>query len=261
MWGEAFGSPPGLRATVGVLSFWRPHRIWPSDWPGLLSPWDWTAADWAGVTCVVLIVAAFVAWRQVNEARRLREEQARPFVVIDFNAWSTIIELTITNVGNTLARDVKFEFAPPLATTHDDSPGRSKIMDLNLFKNGIPSLAPSKEIKVFFDQFPARIEAGLPLTYEVRTSYRDTSGKAYYEPTVLDLSMYVGTGGITRHNIHDVHKRLEELVKEIKKWTFVGGGIKTMNREDIREYNKELDEHYARLGEAAELNPDDTTPT
>jgi hypothetical protein len=49
----------------------------------LLSPWDWTSSDWAGLTFLVLVVAAFVAWRQVKEAQRLREEQARPFVVID----------------------------------------------------------------------------------------------------------------------------------------------------------------------------------
>jgi hypothetical protein len=240
------------------VRFLRPHTVWPSDWPGLLSPWDWTATDWAGVTCVVLIVAAFVAWRQVKEARKLREEQARPFIVIDFKPWSTIIELTITNYGKTLARDVKFDFVPALATTHDDTPGRGKIMDLNLFKNGIPSLAPSKEIKLFFDQFPARVAAELPMTYDVRISYRDTTDKAYSEVAVLDLSMYVGTGGITRHTIHDVHKRLEELVREVKKWTFFGGGIKTMSRKDIDEYYRELDEHRARLEQATETSGDVT---
>jgi hypothetical protein len=205
-----------------------------SSWPVVLSPWQWTSSDWAGLTFVVIVVAAFVAWRQVNEARRLREEQARPFVIIDFNAWSTIIELTIKNIGRTLARDVRFDFTPNLATTHDATPGRGKITDLNLFKDGIPSLAPSKEIKLFFDQFTERIAASLPMTYDVQISYRDGNGRAYSERTVLDLSMYVGTGGITRHDIHDVHKRLKELVKEVKKWTFFGGGIKTMSGPDSR---------------------------
>jgi hypothetical protein len=230
----------------------------PSSWPVVLSPWEWTSSDWAGLTFVVFVVVALVALRQVKEARRLREEQARPFVIIDFDAWGTIIELTIKNVGKTLARDVRFDFAPTLTTTRDATSGRGKVMDLNLFKNGIPSLAPSKEIKLFFDQFPARIEAGLPLTYEVQISYRDGSDKRYSEPTVLDLSMYIGTGGITRHNIHDVHKRLEELVKEVKKWTFFGGGIKTMSSEDIREYHQELDERHARLTGAVQ-NSDEAT--
>jgi hypothetical protein len=51
------------------------------DW---LRFWDYTAADWADLQLLVLVVAAIVAWRQVKEARRLREAQAQPFVVVDF---------------------------------------------------------------------------------------------------------------------------------------------------------------------------------
>lgn len=77
------------------------------------------------------------------------ERLARPFVVIDFNAWRTIIEVTITNAGATLARDVRFEFDPPFVSTHDGSPRREGgISGLSIFKNGIPSLAPGKEIRL-----------------------------------------------------------------------------------------------------------------
>ena len=84
----------------------------------------------------------------------------------DFHPFSTIIEIRITNIGTTLARDVRFKFTPPLATTHDDTPGRSNLMNLNLFQEGISSLAPGKEIRLFFDQFPARVGAKLPMAYE-----------------------------------------------------------------------------------------------
>jgi hypothetical protein len=56
-----------------------------------------------------------VAWRQVREARRLREQQTRPFVVIDFEvAQNAIVFLPISNIGTTLARDVRFEIEPRL---------------------------------------------------------------------------------------------------------------------------------------------------
>src|SRR5687767_13370 len=97
------------------------------NWPTLLSPWEFTSSDWAGLTFLVLLAAALVAWRQVNEARRLREDQARPFVVIDFDAWGgTITELKIANLGTTLARNVRFEFTPPLSSTFDNTP-RGKL--------------------------------------------------------------------------------------------------------------------------------------
>jgi hypothetical protein len=219
--------------------------------PVWLSPWDWSSSDWAGLTFVVIVAAAVVAWRQVKEARRLREEQARPFVLIDFQAWNTIIELTITNIGKTLARDARFAFDPPLTTTYDEAPGRGNLMELNVFKTGIPSLAPGKEIKLFFDQFPARFEKGLPLTYDVKVSYKDPAGKPYSEPTVLDLSMYLGTGGITRHDIHDVHKRLKEIADSMKRWTDFSG-LKVLTRADIERRNEEREAWYAeREAEAA----------
>jgi hypothetical protein len=40
---------------------------------------------------VVLVVAAGLAWREVRDAQRVREEQARPFVLIDFETLATII--------------------------------------------------------------------------------------------------------------------------------------------------------------------------
>ena len=219
-----------------------------SLWPVWLSPWAWTSSDWAGLTFLVLVAAFIVAWRQAEEARRLREEQARPFVIIDFHLWSTIVELQIRNVGTTLARNVHFDFDQSVVTTHDAIPGRGSIMEMNLFKNGIQSLAPGKEITIFFDQFPARVEQNLPLTYEVQVSYSDNTGKRYSESTVLDLAAYVGTGGITRNDIHDIHKRLEELVREVKRWSFVaGGGVKVWSRDDVRAYNEEL---HARHQEA-----------
>ena len=71
---------------------------------------------------LVLVVAAVFAGCQVWEARRLREAQIRPFVVIDFEVWRGFIELKIKNFGSTLARNIKFTFDPPVQTTFDADP-------------------------------------------------------------------------------------------------------------------------------------------
>ena len=210
-----------------------------ASWPVWLSPWDYTSTDWAGLTFVVLVVAAIVAFWQVREARRLREDQARPFVTVDFHPWSTLIELKIKNTGATLARDVQFDFDEPLVTTHDANSGRGSLMDLSLFKNEIPALVPGKEITLFFDQFPARLEAGLPMTYKLQVSYESPSGKRYSEPTVLDLQMYVGTGGITRHGLHDIHKQLKTMADTLKRWSDFEG-LKVLTRSDIKRRNAAL---------------------
>jgi hypothetical protein len=234
-----------------------------ASWPVWLSPWAWTSSDWAGLTFVVLVAALLVGRSQANEARRLRQEQARPFVIIDFHPWDTIIELKIKNLGSTLARDVQFEFDRAVTTTDEDIAGRGPIMQLNLFKNGIPSLAPGKEITVFFDHFPTRVDQGLPMTYNVRVSYRDNSGKRYAEPTVLDLTAYLGTGGVSRDDIHDVHKRLEEIAREVKRWTSIAGGIKVMTPEDVEQYLERvhtLRQERARRDHAASSETPDGRP-
>ena len=55
---------------------------------------------------IVAVVAALVAWAQVNEARRLRREQAQPYVVAGMRSSAAspmIIELFFRNYGTTAA--------------------------------------------------------------------------------------------------------------------------------------------------------------
>jgi len=207
----AFGSPPGLcqRYRADVLL----------AWPTLLTPWDWSSSDWAGLTFVFVAIAALVAAWQAREARRLRVEQARPFVIMDLDVQGPIIDLRIKNIGKTLARDVRFEFRPPqFASTFDGTPGReSGLKGLNVFKEGIPTLAPNTEIKFFFDLYPERLEARLPMKYEVTISYNGTGRKRHSDKTVLDVNTFLGTGGVTRHGLHDIHERLKEIGATLKK--------------------------------------------
>jgi hypothetical protein len=212
-------------------------------------PWEWSASAWSALTFLVLLTAAVLAWRQVKEAARLRRERSRPFVLIDFHAWSTIIEIRITNIGATIAREVRFKFDPPLASTRDNQPP-CPLRELNVFKHGIPSLAPGKEIKLFFDQFPARVGADLPMTYDVEVSYRDHAGEDYSEPIVLDLAMYVGTGGITRYGVHDIYKEIKAIADNVKRWTHFSG-LKVLTRADLKEREAELDAFEAEQEKAA----------
>jgi hypothetical protein len=179
------------------------HLDWPWGWPGLLSPWDWTATDWAGVTCVVLIAAAIVAWRHLREARQLREQQARPFVVIDLDIKSTIAQFEITNIGSTIARDVRFRFEPPLKSSWDDEPGRKPLAQANLFMSGIPSLPPGKVITTMFDQIPNRIAKELPSDYAVQVSYRDAFGKTLTDETTVGYGPILETSRLTTYDINE----------------------------------------------------------
>jgi hypothetical protein len=75
--------------------------------PALAKATDWAAVTaWAAwATVAVYVVLGIFAWIQVLQARRLREEQARPFVIVDFEP-GFLVYLTVENIGRTMARDV-----------------------------------------------------------------------------------------------------------------------------------------------------------
>jgi hypothetical protein len=152
----------------------------------------WTAlAAWA--TVIVYIGLFFYARRQVGEARRLREEQARPFVVADFEVGPPII-LTVENLGRTLARDVTIRFDERIETTGLLETNKPyDVNEVRLLRESLPVLPPGKKIRVLFDS-QKRFTSDLPLAFGVTVSYRGPLGQKY--PTdryTLDLGMYAET--------------------------------------------------------------------
>jgi hypothetical protein len=140
---------------------------------------DWAAVTaWAAwATVAVYIGLGIFAWIQVLQARRLREEQARPFVIVDFEP-GFLVYLTVANLGRTMARDVSIRFDKPLESTLS---GPREIDESPLFREPIPTLPPGKKIRVLFDQYAARMEAKLPLTYDVTLRYKGPTGKKEWE--------------------------------------------------------------------------------
>ena len=178
-----------------------------TDWPAVAA---WAA--WA--TVGIYVVIGLFAWWQVHEARKLREEQARPFVIVDFEP-GFLVYLTVENLGRTMARDVTIEFDQPLESTLR---GPREIDESPLFREPIPALPPGKKIRVLFDQFNDRTEAKLPLTYDVEVRYRGPTGNKPWKDTYrLDLGMYLGSA-LPPKGIPELVTEVENIRKEISKW-------------------------------------------
>jgi hypothetical protein len=193
---------------------------------------------------VVLLIAAFVAWRQVREARRLREQQNRPFVVIDFDIERGVeTYLEVANLGTSLARDVKFSINPPLASAVDVPVDKFKMLN-----EGIPTLAPGKRLRTFFDIGFQRIESGLPLSYDAIVEYKDEDGKRSFKENLdLDLELFMHLESSTRRDVHDVHERLEEIAKTLKKWSSSPSGLLTVSRAEAAEKSRQRREEVKEL--------------
>lgn len=196
----------------------------------------WTDVAQVGLVAaqlIVLIAAAIFAWRQVNEARELREEQNRPFVVVDFDVEGGYLTfLEVSNMGTSLARDVRIEIDPPLASASDVD-----MSNLKMLNEGIATLAPGKKYRTFFDMGFRRADSDLPTNYTAKVRYWDEKRKRPFDETLnLDLDLFMNLKTITRHDAHDIHKRLEEIRNIFKKWTSgTGSGMLAMSLQESRE--------------------------
>lgn len=214
----------------------------------------WSAlAAWASV--LVLIITGRLIYGQVREARKLREAQERPFVVVGYEFNSFLIYITIRNIGRTVARNVCIAFNKELQTTVE---GRStELHNLYLLKNGLKTFVPGQEIRILLDSFPDRVEAGLPMEYIATARYETHDGKRLDpEEYFLDLGPYMDTA-VPDKNLDDLVREVQEIRKSVAKWgrTGGGGGLLVWARDEDRQVK--LRERPIRIRRARRVLQDD----
>jgi hypothetical protein len=206
---------------------------------------DWAAVTaWAAWTTVaVYLLLGIFAWIQVLQARKLREEQARPFVIVDFEP-GFLVYLTVENLGRTMARDVSIRFDKPLESTLS---GPREIDESPLFRELIPTLPPGKKIRVLFDQYAARVEGKLPLTYDVTLRYKGPTGKKEWEhPYRLDLGIYLSSA-LPPKGLPELVAEVEKIRKELEKWKEGGRGLRMVAVDRHRQQRREWRHHHVRI--------------
>lgn len=198
-----------------------------------LSPEEWTAVGTLGTAIVALLAAAFAGW-QVWEIRRTRQEESRPFLVVDIQssaAWNNLFNLVIENAGPTVARDVRVSFTPPLQSSNDQVDLESTV----LLTEGIPMLPPGRQVKAFFDAANDRKGRGLPMRYDVEVALKDyRGGPQEVQRYVIDLEHLYGLTNITEYGVHDAAKALREIQKSVQKWSDIHGRLKVWVRDEDR---------------------------
>lgn len=185
----------------------------------------------------IFAAAARFGYRQAREIQLTRQDQARPFVILDFDlSRPPFIHLVIKNIGRTMARRVRIQTDPPLASTFDKDGRREPVAKLRVFTEEIPTMAPDREIRTLFDSFPARTEQQLDDVYRVTVTYEGERGRSYVDEMVLDLGVYAKITYVEQHTIHDVHKELKKIATAVDRWgAGHGSGILVVTRDDKRE--------------------------
>jgi hypothetical protein len=205
----------GTAVLVGVFVF--PILL---GWPVGFGLYRYRAEAWAAIgqwmTAAIAIAAAVFALNQVQEARRTRERQAQPNVVVfaDLNPldedWLDVI---VKNFGQTAAYHVRLFFDPwptVIPWIHPQTDNRVT----RLLVPDIPVLAPGQEWRTLWDRGEARalakferesiqqargyihpsFEETLPddvgERFEGQVVFEDSEHRRYSNPSILDIHMF-----------------------------------------------------------------------
>lgn len=218
-----------------------------------LTEGEWTAVGTVA-TALIALGAAIFALLQVRELRRTREEQARPFVVVDIQpgkAWSNLLDLIVENIGTTVAHNVQITFEPPLLQSKDDG---YPIGESVLLTEGVAMLPPGRRIRAFFDVSHERSKSDLPMRYDVTVTLRDARGRKQPDQRyVIDLRYLYGLTEIREYGLHDAAKSIREIEKRVQKWADVTGRLRVWVRDEDQKdledrIEHELTGHYPSLG-------------
>ncbi|MDP9225314.1 MAG: hypothetical protein M3P18_16015 [Actinomycetota bacterium] len=207
----------------------------------------WISA-WAAVgTLIVLVVTAVYAIRQFREAKELRRDQTRPYVVPSIGVEQQMMfMLVIENVGKTPAFAVTVAFDPPPV---------SEIKDLeavSILKQPIPTMPPAQTFRAFWESaltvFDDENPYQHPMTYKVAVRYSDARGHKYGpENYVLDFHVFEGQAQDPK-GVAELVKAVEELTKEHKKWTDGIGGLNVKTTSAMRKARRQdRPSHFRRM--------------
>jgi hypothetical protein len=149
---------------------------------------------------------------------------------VDFAFHRFLIYIEIKNIGTTPAHDVRVTFDKPLETTLNNRPD---LNEASVLKDPIPMLAPGRNIRLTFDVGHQRFEReDLPLRYSVKLKYTDGRKRRFDDPPYpLDLTPYRHSA-VAPKGIPEVAQELEEIRKELHRWTdgFSGLNVNVTDR-------------------------------
>jgi len=99
---------------------------------------------------------------------------------------------------------------------------------------------------VLFDQYAARLEAKLPLTYDVTLRYKGPFGKKEWEHSYpLDLGIYLGSQ-LPPKGLPELVTEVEKIRTELEKWRVSGRGLRVETVDRRRQQRIEWRRHHVR---------------
>jgi hypothetical protein len=212
-----------------------------TGWHGSPSIVGWGTDAWSAIglwaTIVVYLALAVFAWRQLHEARTLRIQEGRAYVIAEFRNRSNLVYLAFRSIGRTSAFNVRISLDTELVSSRSED--GLAWQHSAAFTSGVPSMAPGAELRFFLDMFAVRKEAGLPMQIAGRLSYDDVLKSHHEESFLIDLDVY-GPALQEAKGVADIYTEVKSMREEFEKWSDGNSGL-LVNTVDRRRWKIRTD--------------------
>ena len=163
-----------------------------------------------------LLVAAGILY-QGREARRARDDQDRPQIIVDADYTGRFTtNIVVRNIGHGTAKNITFKFSAALQSTsgHD-------ITELPYFQHGINFMAPQTSLPAVWDSYQNVVQnlrsKGLTEGITITSYYEDRQGESYETTWTINPLLLEGSGYSNYKGYEDEVQALEDQARALEK--------------------------------------------
>ncbi|MEW6608910.1 MAG: hypothetical protein AB1414_15940 [bacterium] len=218
-------------------------------------------AIFTAIVTLSTIVYAVLTGVLVHETRKMRHAQTEPRVDVTYRSrdeWIALIDIVVKNIGLGPAYDVKFEITP-LTQGEVAKKLVNELQERNFLKTGLNYLSPGQKISSFFTNASEKFDEKMTSQVLIKTSYKSSTGKKYFNEYVVDLSEIKGIERIGEPPLYKIAKNIEAIKKDINQFASGFRRLKTdiytsEDREKVEAERRAYPEQLKQRQQSTELN-------
>lgn len=167
----------------------------------------------SGVVAIGTIFAGLVARQSVVEARKLRQMQDEPHIVVTL--WQTTVgspnlNMWVENTGTGTAYDLRLKVDLPIKIWKD-----KYLSDVGIFAYGIPCFPAGHQLTFYIGEMSKMHQNGCP-KFTVFATYRNSRKVSYSEAFPLNVDSQGGMFQFTSAPLEEMARSLNEMSNSLR---------------------------------------------
>ena len=152
-----------------------------------------------------------IAQKNLDSLWKLERERTRPHVVIHFEISLPLVAITVSNIGQTSALDIRFDMAEKPTFALPDRKGEA----IHFLNSTITSLAPQQTLKTIVGTWPEIRDIWTTLAYSGTVAYKTSDGSEYAESFSIDLADQEGLSYSSKKGLHEIAEAIEHFGQSV----------------------------------------------